>query len=239
MVTALSIQMKTSSAILHESRWAISKKCGSRVHKIFLHDAYSKIRKEVSLLQLSLGKEIDLSFDSSIECWVSKSDYMRLWPIIGNIDLGELIAQLKTIFDKWKDDKRYHELISDEWSNTMIPWYCTLLQRYIPASDEAIDWLQHSCAEHFIHGDFTLSNIYLDQSNNVIVLDYENATIGPLLWDETTLVYSFIEQKQFNVARQFYDTFSCNKEMLRAICSVRLAQSIRKKQDAKQRIEAY
>ena len=72
-----------------------------------------------------------------------------------------------------------------------------------------------------------------------MVIDYENATLGPLLWDETTLVYSFIEQKQFDIAKQIYDAFRCNKEMLRTICSIRLAQSMRKSQNVMQRFEAY
>lgn len=224
--------------IIHESRWAISKKCGNKICKIFLHDSYPKIRKEVLLLQLSLDKEVNLSFDGSNKCWVCESDYMELRPIIGNIHLSEFIVQLKVILGVWKDDRRYRDLVSDEWSEIVLPWYCMLLQRYIPDSDELIAWLRHSRGEHFVHGDFTLSNIHLDYSNKVIVLDYENATLGPLLWDETTLVYSFIEQKQFAIARQLYNTFSCNKEMLRIICSIRLAQSIRKNQNVKQRIEA-
>ena len=73
----------------------------------------------------------------------------------------------------------------------------------------------------------------------MIILDYENATFGPHLWDETTLVYSFIEQKQFYPVKQLYDTFCCKKEILEAICSIRLAQSIRKGQNIKQRTETY
>ena len=85
----------------------------------------------------------------------------------------------------------------------------------------------------------TLSNVYLDNRNKIVVIDYENATLGPLLWDETTLVYSFIEQKQFGAAKQIYDTFGCSKEMLRAICSIRLALSMRKGHNIVRRIEAY
>ena len=191
------------------------------------------------LLQLSLDKEVNLSFDTSNECWVCESDYMELRPIIGNISLNEFTEQLQVKFSIWKNDSKYRDLISDEWSERVIPWYCMLLQQYIPDSDELIDWLRDSRGEQFIHGDFTLSNIYLNSSNNIIVLDYENATFGPLLWAETTLVYSFIEQKQFHPARQLYDAFSCKKEMLQAICSIRLAQSIRKRQSIKQRVEAY
>lgn len=233
------MQKPNNINIIHRSGWAISKKCGNKVHKIFLHDSYPKIRKEVLLLQLSLDKEVNLSYDTSNERWVCESEYMELRPIIGNIGLNELVAQLQKQFDTWKYNSRYCDLISDEWSRRVVPWYCMLLQQYIPDSGERIAWLRDSKGEHFIHGDFTLSNIYLNPSNNVIVLDYENATFGPLLWDETTLVYSFIENKQFHPARQLYDAFFCEKEMLQAICSIRLAQSKRKGQRVKQRAEAY
>lgn len=236
---ALNTHKQNPNNIIHESGWAISKKCGNKVYKTFLHDSYSKIRKEVSLLQLGLDKKVSLSFDSSNKCWVCESDYMELRPIIGNIRMNELIVQLQVKCSIWKNDSRYHDLISNEWFECVIPWYCMLLQQYIPNPDKLIAWLWDSKEEHFIHGDFTLSNIYLDQSNNLVVLDYENATFGPFLWDETTLVYSFIEQKQFRSAKQLYDAFSCKKEMLQTICSIRLAQSIRKKQSIKQRVEAY
>lgn len=235
----LNANKQNSNNIIHKSGWAISKKSGNKVHKIFLHDSYLKIQKEVSLLQLSSGKEANLSFDSYAGRWICESDYLELRPVIANIHLNKFITQLREKFSIWKDDRRYHDLISDEWSECVIPWYCMLLQQYIPDSDELIIWLQDSKGEHFVHGDFTLSNIYLDQSNNVVVLDYENATFGPLLWDETTLVYSFIEQKQFHLARQLYAAFPCKKEMLQAICSIRLAQSLKKKQNIKQRTEAY
>ena len=234
----MNIHRQNPCRIIHESGWAISKKCGEKVYKIFLHDSYPKIRKEVSLLQLGLGNKISLSFDSSTGFWICESDYLQLRPIVGNIHIDELIGKLCNIFDIWKNDRRYNDLIFDEWFESVIPWYCMILQRYIPDSCELIDWLHHSRGEHFIHGDFTLSNIFLDHSNKIIVLDYENATFGPALWDETTLVYSFIEQKQFSPAKQLYDAFGCNKEMLQAICSIRLAQSIRKNQNIKQRAEA-
>lgn len=240
MKTAITLnEHEKNNNVIHKSGWAISKRCDNRVHKVFLHDSYSKIQKEVSLLQLSTGKEVQLLFDSSAERWICESDFMDLQPIIGNIGLNEFTAQLQAIFSTWKNDRRYCDLVSDEWTERIIPWYCILLQQYIPDSNELIAWLQDSKGEHFIHGDFTLSNIYLNQSNNVIVLDYENATFGPLRWDETTLVYSFIEQKQFHPARQLYDALSCEKEILQAICSIRLAQSIRKGQSIKQRTEAY
>ena len=233
------IYEQEANVIIHESGWAITQKHGNKIHKIFLHDAYLKIKKEVSLLQLSLATNASLSFDNIGNYWICKSDYIDMHPLVENIYLDDLIPQLRQTFDVWRYNRRYCNLVSDEWSEVVVPWYSVLLQQYIPNSEELISWLQHSQGKHFIHGDFTLSNVYLDSGNKIVVIDYENATLGPLLWDETTLVYSFIEQKQFGVARQIYDTFGCNKEMLRVICSIRLAQSMRKRKNVVQRIEAY
>lgn len=198
--------------IIHKSGWAITQKQGNQIYKIFLHDAYPKIKKEVSLLQLSLATNASLSFDNAGNCWVCKSDYIDFSPLVGNICLDNLIPQFRQIFDTWRYDSRYCNLVSNEWSEVVVPWYSALLQQYIPNSEELISWLQHS---------------------------YENATLGPLLWDETTLVYSFIEQKQFGAAKKIYDTFGCSKEMLRVICSIRLALSIRKSYNVEHRIEAH
>lgn len=228
-----------AKVVIHRSRWAITQKQGDKIYKIFLHNAYPKIKKEVSLLQLSLPTNASLLFDNAVNHWVCRSDYMDIYPLVGNICIDNLIPQLRQVFDVWRYDHRYCNLVADEWFEVAVPWYSALLQQYLPNSEKLVSWLQHSQGKHFIHGDFTLSNVYLDSGNKIVVIDYENATLGPLLWDETTLVYSFIEQKQFDIAKQIYDAFRCNKEMLRTICSIRLAQSMRKSQNVMQRFEAY
>ena len=230
---------KNSNNIIHESRWAITERAGDKIYKIFLHDAYFKISKEVSLLELSIGRKMELLFDSSKKCWVCRSDYLELRPVIENIRFTELILQLEKIFCVWENDKRYNDLIADERSEITFPWYCSIIREHIPDSDEIITWLMGTKSEHFVHGDFTLSNIYLDDKDELLVLDYENATVGPLLWDETTLVYSFIEGKQHEMAKKLYEQFSIEREMLIAISCLRLAQSIKKNQNVELRHDTH
>ena len=119
----LNVYLQTTDNIIHESGWAISMKCGNKVRKVFLHDAYSKIRKEVSLLELSLGKDANLSFDTVTGYWVCESDYLELRSILDNIDLMDFIDQLKIRFNIWKNDILYRDLIRDEWSASVVPWY--------------------------------------------------------------------------------------------------------------------
>lgn len=238
-VIVMRLNEVSSTNVIHKSRWAVTQKCGNIIRKIFLHDEYPKIRKEVLLLQLSLDSKATLSFDDVEKHWVCESEYMDLFPIVDSTSMDEIIPQLKAVFRSWADDGRYCDLIADEWSNTVIPWYCWLLQQYLPDEKESIAWLQDSRAEHFVHGDFTLSNVYLDGGKQIVVIDFENATLGPFLWDETTLIYSLIEHEQYAMARQVFEVFSCKREMLHAISSVRLAQSIRKSQNVQQRAKAH
>lgn len=80
----MSAYERESEGIIHESRWAVTQKTGDKVYKIFLHDAYPKIKKEVSLLQLSLATNASLSFDKVMNHWVCKSDYIDIYPLVGN-----------------------------------------------------------------------------------------------------------------------------------------------------------
>ena len=103
----MNVYKQKTNKIIHESGWAISKKCGNKVYKIFPHDSYPKIRKEVLLLQLSLEKEVNLLYDISNEHWLCESDHMELRPIICNIGLSDFTAQLQAKFSTWKNDSRY------------------------------------------------------------------------------------------------------------------------------------
>lgn len=140
----LCIYVDDLNDIIHESRWAISVKCNDKIKKIFLHDAYNKIQKEVMLLRLSTGREATLTFDESINCWVCVSDYLELKTVIDNIHLYKFIEQIRKIVTMWEHDERYQMLVPDEWSECVVPWYCELLQQYIPNSDVLIEWLQNS-----------------------------------------------------------------------------------------------
>lgn len=230
-------QMETRE-IIHESKWAITERCGNKVRKEFLHDAYPKIQKEVMLLKLSVDKEAELYYDYKKQHWICESEYMDLFSIVNTSQKAKTYIQLDAIFQKWQHDIRYKELVPNDWCEVAVPWYCGLLRRYIPDSECVITWLQQSRGEHFIHGDLILSNIYMDIDGQLVILDFENATIGPLLWDEATLVYSLIEHKEYAMAREVFDTFHCEKNILYVISCIRLAQSIRKSQNVQQRMEA-
>ena len=117
----------------------------------------------------------------------------------------------------WKENSSYISLVKDDWSKQTVPWYCKLLRQFIPDSFIIEQRMIGSKAVNFIHEDFTLSNIFLDNDGKIIVLNYENASLEPALWDETTLVYSLVESNQYESAIHLYKEFACGAEKLYAL----------------------
>lgn len=223
--------------IIHNSGWAITIKRKGIVKKIYKHNNYSKIKKEVDLLCLNLQENVKLYFDKSYGLWVSEIRFIQLYSIINN-DFANILLKLKDILNKWQHE-RYLKLVCDEWMSLVVPWYCLLLDQYIEFSSRYKEYLLDLKPTHFIHGDFTLNNVYIDENDDVIVLDFENAMLGPLYWDEMTLVYSLLENELYKYANVAMNEFTCDWEMLETIAVIRLAQSRRKKNNVEIREKVY
>lgn len=232
------INCENNNSIIHASKWAVSVRKGTKVYKAFLHDNFKKINKEISLLRVDSGMNIELYFDFESRHWISKTEFLELHELISG-NFSETQVQLNSIFEKWQKNSFYRNLVTDEWHTSIAPWYCSILKKFVPESSRESIFLCHSSADHFIHGDFTLSNVKIKSSGEIIVLDFENATLGPMKWDETTLVYSLIKAEEYAMARQLYESFSCSADMLKVIASVRLAQTRNKGQDETRRMSAF
>lgn len=231
--------LDTGSICLHKSRWAVTVKNGSIIRKRFLHLNTAKICKEVSLLRLSSEIEINLMFDANSLEWYYEMPYLDLYPFHIYDNQQATFTQLHRIFNSWNSDERYCKLTQNEWNAINIPYYSEILKRYFPSNYGITSYLSELTADHFIHGDFTTSNVYYDESGRIIVLDYENATVGPYKWDESTLAYSFIENLSYDMAQKVIDEFHCSKQMLLAIAAIRLAQIRRKQGNDADRYRAY
>ena len=227
----LNIYSNNNDAVcLHKSKWAVTIKKESIVRKYFFHLNPTKICKEVALLRLSTGIEINLIFDINSLRWYYEMPYINLYPFNINNNQQKTFDELHKIFN---------ELIRNDWNTVNLPYYIEILKRYLPNNQHIIDYLSNLSAEHFIHGDFTISNVYYDYAENIIVLDYENATNGPYNWDECTLAYSFIENSKYEVAQKIINEFNCSKQMLLTISAIRLAQTRKNQNDDVSRYRAY
>lgn len=229
----------TEDIVVHISKWAITTQNGSLIRKMYFYNNIKKINREIELLRISTGLEVRLFFDNQRCNWVSETNYLELNDLFENRRTDETINLLKTMFERWEQDGRYRKLVESEWEASVVPWYCNILQRYFPEPESIIAYLQQTKGTHFVHGDFLLSNVKKNSHNEIVVLDFENAVLGPLLWDETTLVYSAIEEKRYSIAKHLFDSFACTDDMLRAIAAIRLSQSIKKQQNENIREDAF
>ena len=215
--------------VIHTSKWAITKRCGEMIKKFYLFN----------LLRLSTQLNVRLYFDHKSANWVAEVPYLRLHPLFDGRNTHDTLEQLRNIFDMWEYDRRYCALVSNDWEPMAKPYFINLLTQYLTASSELGAYLSVQKADHFIHGDFRLSNVLRDRCERIVVLDFENAMIGPRLWDETTLVYNLIEEHQYELAMEVFDSFHCPWMMLLTIAGIRLAQSRKKSLDDSSRMKAY
>ena len=231
--------MCSNTKLLHKSNWAVTTKTGNIVTKYFFYPNFEKICKEVSLLNLSSKLKIKLMFDVDSFKWYYEMPYIDLYPFHVNCESQTIFNQLHKVFNIWDTDKRYEKLIKDEWNTINLPYYTEILTRYVRDNNDITSYLLELKSEHFIHGDFTISNVYCDKTGNIIILDYENATRGPYKWDESTYAYSFIENMNYDMAKIIINEFQCPKQMILSIAAIRLAQTRRKQQDDTNRLRAY
>ena len=224
--------------VIHVSKWAITKRYGEKIKKYYFFNHLPKIQKEINLLRLCSNIDSQLYFDTEVMKWVAEMPYINLHPIFDIQNIDDTLTQLSCILNTWNDDF-YSSFVLNDWDSSMKPYFINILSQYLYEAKEFILYLSTTKSEHFIHGDFMLSNIQEDNNHNIVVLDFENATIGPLLWDETTLVYSLIEEKKYHIAWKVFNMFQCSYMMLVTIAAIRLAQSRKKSQNEMRRYEAY
>ena len=224
--------------VLHKSRWAETVRCGDVVRKYYFYHNTGKIEKEVSLLRLGTGLAVRLYYEPMTFRLVSEMPYIRLMPLFGG-DTEDTLSQLADAFRMWDRDDRFLSMVEDDWDERTKPCLLRLLREYLPDDVDLQDYLVSTRGEHFIHGDFQTSNVYRKEDGQLLVLDYENAGTGPLLWDEATLAYSLIEQCEYAAAESVLQAFRCPGEMLACIAGIRLAQSKRKAENIERRTTAY
>lgn len=225
--------------VIHTSRWAVTSWCGNTVKKSFFFENIPKIQKEVNLLRLNTQLDVKLYFDYEAANWVAEMPYLRLHPLFNGSNTCDTLEQLKNIFGMWESDPRYCALVPDDWDLVAKPYFINLLTQYLPDPSGPVAYLSVQEAEHFIHGDFRLPNVLRDRHERIVVLDFENAMIGPRLWDEATLAHNLIEDHQYDLAKKVFDAFHCPWMMLLTIAGIRLAQSRKKSLNDSGRIEAY
>ena len=76
--------MEIFGDVIHTSKWAVTRLCGSVVRKEFLHDNIPNINKECNLLRLGTNSKAKLFYDADAERWVCETAFIELHPLFQN-----------------------------------------------------------------------------------------------------------------------------------------------------------
>lgn len=218
--------MSEKEEIIHQSKWATTVRVGKRIKKYYLYDNPEKISKETELLRLSSNLPVSLIFDEQRHQWVQEMPYISNTELFAGDSL-HILERLKDMVSLWDSDGRFLSLVSDNWEAKAKPYWKNVLETY-GGTAAAVCYLSKTSGEHFIHGDFQIMNVLRNPLDELIVIDFENAGVGPELWDETTMVYSLVQERKYALAKQAYSYFRCDKQMLECIAAIRLAQAKKK-----------
>lgn len=224
--------------IIHRSLWAVTLKDNELLYKVFYYNNLKKIRKEIELLNIMGQIQVELIVNDNTDFIYSRAPYLKMSDIDENCSGEWLYLKLKYWLDKWKTEKNFIEKVDSLWEIQTLPYMVKVLEHYLPNSEIYIDYLKTTKGVQFIHGDFSLSNVKLFE-NEVIILDFENADIGPVLWDEESFVYSLIENGYYSLAKQLFEKLGCSIQGVSCIAAIKLATAYKKNVKINERRKAF
>ena len=226
---------------LHNSRWATSYYSQGRFIKKYHFPDEERIQREVQIKSLENDIVIELSYDPNEKSWFSYEPYVDLLDLEESFHDSNMLNKVVLRTRLWQHNQiSYKDQIRDRWRDSMVPEMKYLLTTFIENANEFCDYL--SCTESacFIHGDFILQNIKMNEKRELFICDFENASYGPLGWDDATFVFSLLEYEFYQEAKWYIQHSSCSMYMLLVISAVRYARSIRKNNKSKvRRKEVY
>lgn len=235
VVDETGVLLSSEAIVVHRSLWAITIKDGNFVYKFYYYHNREKIHKEVNLLLAMNQIEVEL-FEERAYTYL-KMKYIGYADIMYNMDIRFLYEQIQYWINRWNTEPVFHKCIGQIWTSQTVPYMIEVLKEYIPNVMEYIQYLSELEIGGFVHGDFTLENVKI-YDDKLLIFDFETACFGPVLWDQTTFIYSLIENKYFNLANGLFEKFGCDLMMLKAIAAYRLALSYKKNANIGQREQA-
>lgn len=220
--------------LVHISKWAVTVKKYSYIYKILLKDEPARIHKEFLLLKMNPLLNAALMKTDNIG--YIRTNYVETQEIVSKECAEKLTVDLLNFLDSFR--KTNIECDMENWMEGTCEFMCAEIERYCPEYTDATDILKMLVPCQLIHGDFLLQNVKYGPDGNLIVFDFEDAGYGPMLWDETTLVFSMIENGYCTLAEEIYKKFCCDWAVLYAICVHRLARAIKKSEKVLERKKA-
>lgn len=229
--------LSKDARIIHRSLWALTIKDGHYVYKIYYYNNPEKIEKEVILLQNMQQIPIQLLYDRN-GIYYTKSVFLELQDITLEGNMNTLVEQISYWCEYWEKAEEFRKHACCNWHTQTVPYMVNMLTLYGEEAERHKEYLNSLQEEVFIHGDLTVDNVK-KAGDEMIIFDFETASIGPKMWDKTTFVYSLVEKGYTEFGRELFNLFECDKRMLECIASTRLAIARRKNKNHIQRELAY
>lgn len=217
--------------IIHKSLWAISIKVNDEFFKIFYYLEYDKIKKENDLLNLINHCGSELFFNKDYEFYYSKMQFLK-FDIITKFTNKEWITRqiedIKCKFLRIKASLPNFSLVKEYICKKIM------LCRNDYDVNASIKFISNLKEQHFVHGDFTIDNVMI-YGSCLYVLDFENACLGPLQWDETSFVYSLLEKRYYELAVYFIKEFNIDCVLIKSFALYKLGLALSKKTNIEMR----
>lgn len=233
--------------VIYRGRWSTGIKRESEFNKYLKYPNEEAMRREreyaklAGQLEIPTPKVISSGFCNERKQYYIGYQYFNLKQIPSEALLNKKVfAQIQQVLDKMGSYNKANE--DTYWSKTLIREFENIMdylkkgnmvnQEIIESIDNTKRFLKSLRPQVFIHGDFSLENIYYGQEQ-IIIVDYQHGCMGPEGWDKC---YLFATVGPLVIPQEQLQILSLKEIcMIMCIAQIRVGRSIRKNEKIQER----
>jgi len=246
--------MPDNEQLINESFWSLTYKDSNFLYKYIKFNNFNKLLREVKYSRLAYKNEIPTSkcvaygFSNKHNSMFIQYCYYELEEITCDLFLGKsnisdiILNKIKSI-----NEVNVKDIKDNYWKNNMLKEFSIVLNEILKPYLENSEGINYNVSRKttfleslkmvsFIHGDFSLSNIFL-HNNNVFIIDFEHGCIGPDIWDKCYLLATIaIDKRIYNFLKLLTHI---ELELVLIISEIRLARALKKSFLVSERLKSY
>lgn len=230
--------------LLHDGRWSKGYKIGSSFFKYFNYKNEDALLREVTYSNLAYTNAINTpkvlshGYDKTLDKLYIEYSYKHNQNITVNnnflYDICHILNKMKSIQFITNTDTYWNDKLLVEFEFTLKNIVLSSIKLEFFSYDKCILFLKNLECKTFIHGDFSLDNIFLSDGK-ITIVDFQHSCIGPENWD---LSYLLATIDLTNYITKYIQSLNIDIQILIYIISlIRLGRSIRKNENIKERYE--
>ncbi len=240
--------MKTDSLFICETNWSVSYRIDNYFIKYLKYLKLDKLKREVKYSTVAYNnsvntpKLINYGYSEEKKLYFIKYEFLTLDKISNNIN-NNILTNIKEILYRF-NKINVAQIDNIYWENDFLEEFriaLNITKEYLYNNHNifynatrSIQYLNNLKTDSFIHGDFSLSNILLE-NKNICVVDFEHGTLGPKDWDLSYLITTSLEDNY--LVPNF--TVNYDKELVKIISGIRLGRSIIKYKNIEKRLRNF